>query len=104
MSGDAEEPYEVSNWSIGPDVDMSHHEFENDDDVWYEAGDLTTTLNQLTLETKIKIFVFLFSIIVVPAAIVFLVCYLRDRKKQKRYESHVATLLSEHPDPSLSYR
>ena len=65
---------------------------------------LHPNLHHMTLETKMKVFCVLFLIIVVPATIVFIICYVRDRKKQRRHELHVAALLSESPDPSLPYR
>lgn len=49
-------------------------------------------LYHMTLESKLRVFVFLFTIIIVPATIVFVVCYVRDRRKQKQNKEKIAAL------------
>lgn len=61
-------------------------------------------LYHLTLEAKLRVFLLLFLIIFIPATIVFLTCYLRDRRLQRLHKIRMKTLLESGPDPSLPYR
>ncbi|XP_039270865.1 uncharacterized protein LOC120345471 [Styela clava] len=84
-------------------ISLSDYNFEMDYIDDREIVILHHNLYHLTLQAKLRVFLVLFVIIVIPATIVFTACYIRDRRKQRRYERDVAANASESPDHTLPY-